>query len=338
MGRSRNLRSKNESSFLEQVKNCMDLLHRDVKLMMLRVEELQASPFYSSWLSTSWEPLCGHIHPREPEFVSGGSEQSWNILASEFVPALQPPLSREAILSYRHCAPSVDCSLCVCVQEEIDIDAEVLGWTEAAQADFEQEDDLTKHLACCTRPSQCIPEIKAWLAKYSCRAEPHSPSATVTGDPVPEQSETNKLDATPLPHQRHYDEEKWALLEEPLETCIKHMRGQFPLIYERLLEDEREATGDASLHFFPIARKDEIMEQILQVVMTGLHKSLRSDPARDVLANLAERVEAYIRSGIVQMFQMVETHSVESAPAAAAGPFRLRGITQRGMAQPRRKR
>ena len=111
MGKSRNERSKNEGTFLENVKVTLSLLHQEVLIVKANIEELRVHsssgvandtlniphlhwPHFSAWDDPSYwmSSWCTQY--------ADDNQKSWNVLAQEFSPSSMV-LDRSSLLAHR---------------------------------------------------------------------------------------------------------------------------------------------------------------------------------------------------------------------------------------------
>ena len=133
----------------------------------------------------------------------------------------------------------------------------------------------------------------------------------------------------------------WELIDEPLQAGLKTIRGRFPKIYQHLLEEDKASTGDISLVMLTGESQQQAIANITGCLVQGIHSSVSSDRARAVLDRCRNRVENTVNEGVCRMFRMVESQSTSSNNRLSCErphPSRLKGITKRGMAQPRAKK
>ena len=210
------------------------------------------------------------------------------------------------------------------------MDGEVLGWVSASQAEWESLDGLTKEICTSRRVSLCIPQIKKWRV-----ARGYDAPATLTTE-----SRNTQNKNPPLSTDGAVDcSDEWEVFAEPLDTCLKTIRGKFPAIHKQVLEEERLRTGVSSMRGLAPVRRAELEEELVQFVLASGRNSLKSEKAISSWGRQVKKIESHVREGIYQMFDFAEMmkSDVESDAVAAPGRFRVKGVTQRGMAVSRKR-
>ena len=112
-------------------------------------------------------------------------------------------------------------------------------------------------------------------------------------------------------------------------------------MYKQFLEDDRKSNGDMSLVRLTGESRQQAVSNVTECILQGIQSSASSDRARVALVRCTSRVENIVNDGVAQMFRMVESQSTSANSRLSCEcpyPPNLKGITKRGMAQPRAKK
>eukprot|EP00930_Biecheleria_cincta_P001322 TRINITY_DN102457_c0_g1_i1.p1 TRINITY_DN102457_c0_g1~~TRINITY_DN102457_c0_g1_i1.p1 ORF type:complete len:114 (-),score=15.22 TRINITY_DN102457_c0_g1_i1:193-534(-) len=113
------------------------------------------------------------------------------------------------------------------------------------------------------------------------------------------------------------------------------------MIYQNLVQAERQVSGNHSLVVLPERARAEKVQELTLYTCSSLLQSVTSDGARRAMETHKDKVQDMVRAGIERIFVFAGETCQERTEDIAedhAHPSRFKGVTKRGMPQPKRKR
>ena len=342
---SRRQRSKKEATFLESVKDALDHLNNEIQYIKFAITTPSSitsdtTGNYNQWHCESYDDWSAWNALGFNEDTCTGDVSHFS-QARDATPK-QGSLCQRAIvtqyssqcasdrcynvlelLAYRaSCAGDIDdssdlctsnlvCSFVKDVPEAIGEDASSIGNASKVCAPHWADDCCS---ACCsfTGPCACGSIVLCSTCASLNASSPNNPDGP---DTFPQD---------------------WEVIDEPLQTCLKTVRGTFPKIYKKFLEDEKEATGDFSATLLSSDGRNVAVGNVTESLIEVILSSVSSDRAHLAMSRCAFRIETTVKQGVLKMFDMVESRCPPSGNVredAKARPFRLGPLTKRGMVQ-----